>query len=211
MTSGLRRALLALAAISIAVLGYVAGRGLLPAPPTSTGTTDSAAVAPPAPYAEAEPPVSDSLLEEPPAFEPPAREPRRQLRQGQERRRERLREALRPERARSGAATLPLARAIAEHSSGVWVEGQGEVRRTMRDDLRGRQHQRIVLELADGGTLLIAHNTQLGGRAPAEMGATIRFRGRYEWNQRGGVVHWTHRDPRGGNGGWLEVDGRRYE
>lgn len=106
---------------------------------------------------------------------------------------------------------MALDEAIREHASGPWVEGRGTVVRVLRDDLRGRQHQRFVLKLGSGGTLLVAHNTQLAGRAPVEEGEDVDFRGRYEWGARGGVIHWTHRDPRGGSGGWLEVAGRRYE
>jgi len=106
---------------------------------------------------------------------------------------------------------MALDEAIRDHASGPWVEGRGTVVRVLRDDLRGRQHQRFVLKLASGGTLLVAHNTQLARRVPVEEGEEVAFRGRYEWGARGGIVHWTHRDPRGGSGGWLEVAGRRYE
>ena len=45
-----------------------------------------------------------------------------------------------------------------------------------------------------------------------EPGATIRFNGEYEWNERGGVIHWTHFAPRGDHAhGWLEYRGRRYQ
>ncbi len=113
--------------------------------------------------------------------------------------------------ARADGAVMALDQAIREQASGAWVEGEGKVERVLRDDLRGRQHQRFVVDLPSGGTLLVAHNTQLAGRAPVAMGDTVRFHGRYEWNPRGGIVHWTHRDPRGRGGGWLELSGRRYE
>ena len=45
-----------------------------------------------------------------------------------------------------------------------------------------------------------------------QVGDILRFAGEYEWNERGGVLHWTHHDPRGKHaGGWLELAGRRYQ
>ena len=47
---------------------------------------------------------------------------------------------------------------------------------------------------------------------PAEEGDVILGRGQYEWNDRGGVLHWTHHDPKDWReGGWIEFDGERYE
>jgi hypothetical protein len=37
---------------------------------------------------------------------------------------------------------------------------------------------------------------------PFKRGDRVAFRGEYVWNAQGGVVHWTHRDPKGG-GGWI--------
>jgi hypothetical protein len=40
----------------------------------------------------------------------------------------------------------------------------------------------------------------------------IQFYGEYEWNNKGGVVHWTHRDPNGHHvGGWLKHNGSTYQ
>jgi hypothetical protein len=96
--------------------------------------------------------------------------------------------------------------------SGVVVEGRGIVDRVLPDDLEGSKHQRFVLRLDSGHTLLISHNIDLAPPVAAlRPGDEVGFRGQYEWNDRGGVVHWTHHDPQGGRpGGWLRHEGRTY-
>lgn len=94
--------------------------------------------------------------------------------------------------------------------SGVMVESSGTVVRMLSDDLEGSRHQRFIVEVARGHTVLISHNIDLAERVPVSGGDTVRFRGQYEWNERGGVVHWTHHDPAGRRpGGWIEAGGRR--
>jgi Protein of unknown function (DUF3465) len=93
----------------------------------------------------------------------------------------------------------------------VWVEGRGEVVRLLPDDRKGNPHQRFLLRVPEGATLLVAHNLELAPRVPLEPGDELEFRGEYEWNDKGGVLHWTHDDPRGRHeGGWLRLDGELY-
>ncbi|MGB5177565.1 MAG: DUF3465 domain-containing protein [Gammaproteobacteria bacterium] len=102
--------------------------------------------------------------------------------------------------------------AYAAQQSGVWLETGGQVIRVLKDDNEGSRHQRFILELADGHSVLIAHNIDLAERIPVRQGLSVTLRGRYEWNDRGGVIHWTHHDPEGReSGGWIMVDGTRYE
>ena len=102
-------------------------------------------------------------------------------------------------------------RAFADEESGVWVEADGVVSRLLPDDNDGSRHQRFIVELGEGHTVLISHNIDLAPYVDLDRGDRVVFRGRYEWNDRGGVVHWTHHDPRGrGPGGWITVDGRTY-
>lgn len=101
--------------------------------------------------------------------------------------------------------------AFAARRSGVWVEASGEVDRMLADDREGSRHQRFIVRLRDGHSILFAHNIDLASRVPLQPGSQIRFRGRYEWSERGGTIHWTHHDPDGGStGGWIEFGGRQY-
>jgi len=104
-----------------------------------------------------------------------------------------------------------LAEAFREGRSGVIVEADAVVERLLDDDREGSRHQRLIVRVSPEHTVLIAHNVDVAPRIPAEVGDRLRFRGQYEWNPRGGVVHWTHDDPRGEHpAGWVELDGRRY-
>jgi len=83
------------------------------------------------------------------------------------------------------------------------VQGEGIVRRLLRDDLEGSRHRWFILKLAGNQSILIAHNIDLAPKIDTlKKGDPVKFYGEYEWNNKGGVVHWTHRDP-----GGRHVDG----
>lgn len=86
------------------------------------------------------------------------------------------------------------------------VEGSGHVVRILADDNVGSRHQRFIVELDSGQTLLISHNIDLAPRIDQlARGDVIGFNGEYEWSTEGGVVHWTHHDPQGRHSaGWLQ-------
>ena len=99
----------------------------------------------------------------------------------------------------------------AKADTGRWIEDTGYVRRLLADDDDGSHHQRFVIRLSNGQTLLVAHNTDVAGRIPLSLGDRIRFRGIYEWNDLGGLVHWTHHDPLGmEDGGWVQYRRKLY-
>jgi ABC-type glycerol-3-phosphate transport system substrate-binding protein len=105
------------------------------------------------------------------------------------------------------------ATAFEEHQSGIQVTGEGTVTRILSDDTEGERHQRFIIALASGQTLLIAHNIDVAPRvASLAVGDSIEFKGVYEWNDEGGVVHWTHHDPDGQHvAGWIKHDGIVYQ
>lgn len=97
--------------------------------------------------------------------------------------------------------------------SDIQVSGSGIVSRTLSDDREGSRHQRFILRLDSGLSLLISHNIDLAPRIDGlQAGDTVEFYGEYEWNAKGGVVHWTHHDPAGRHpGGWLKHKNRTYQ
>jgi hypothetical protein len=107
----------------------------------------------------------------------------------------------------------PIGRAFKTRTSNVEVEGEGVVTRILTDDLAGSRHQRFVVRLASGQTVLIAHNIDIAPRVDGlRKGDGIRFKGEYVWNEQGGMVHWTHHDPEGRHvAGWLKHNGRSYQ
>ena len=106
-----------------------------------------------------------------------------------------------------------IARAFKEKKSNVQVEGEGVVERILADDLAGGRHQRFIVRLGSGQTILISHNIDLAPRVAGLLeGDRIAFYGEYIWNSQGGIVHWTHRDPQGRHvAGWLKYKGQTYQ
>lgn len=107
----------------------------------------------------------------------------------------------------------PLTAAYKKHQSDVQVSGSGEVIRLLPDDNDGSRHQKFIIRLSTGQTLLIAHNIDLAPRINSiREGDTVEYFGEYEWNSKGGVIHWTHEDPNGRHeDGWLKHKGRVYK
>ena len=103
--------------------------------------------------------------------------------------------------------------AFNNQQSDLQVKGQGRVVRMLSDDNDGSRHQRFILELDNGQALLIAHNIDLAPRInDLDKGDTVAFYGEYEWNSKGGVIHWTHNDPSHRHiDGRLKHRGRTYQ
>ncbi len=106
-----------------------------------------------------------------------------------------------------------IASAFANRLGNQQLEGQGTVIRMLADDANGSRHQRFIVRLESGHTLLVSHNIDLAPRIDAlRTGDTVAFYGEYEWNPKGGVMHWTHHDPQGRHpAGWIRHGGRTYQ
>lgn len=103
--------------------------------------------------------------------------------------------------------------AFAQKKSDVWVQGTGVVTKLLPDDNKGSRHQKFLVRINVAQTLLFAHNIDLSPRINTlKVGDTIEFKGEYVFNPKGGVIHWTHRDPKGQQeGGWIKHQGNTFE
>ncbi len=72
----------------------------------------------------------------------------------------------------------------------------GRVLRILPDDTKGSRHQKFII-LTNDLTVLIVHNIDLAPRVPIKKDDYVWVYGEYEWNEKGGLIHWTHKDPKG--------------
>jgi len=102
---------------------------------------------------------------------------------------------------------------IQQHQSDVQVNVTARVFKTLKDDLKGSRHQRFLIKISSGDTILIAHNIDLASKINnLRKGDSVTVYGEYEWNNKGGVIHWTHADPAHRHiDGWIEHNGKRYQ
>ncbi len=106
-----------------------------------------------------------------------------------------------------------ISQAYSSQKSNVQVQESGKVIKLLKDDLQGSRHQKFIVKLDNGQTILMSHNIDLSPRINnLNVGDTIEFCGEYEYNSKGGVVHWTHKDPRNQHPhGWIKHNGKIYE
>lgn len=97
--------------------------------------------------------------------------------------------------------------------SDVQVNYTGPVVHVLPYDNVGTPHQNWLMELSNGHTIKVSHNTALAPKLPGlKKGDRVTVYGEYEYNDKGGVIHWTHHDPgRRHIGGFIRYNGKKYE
>jgi len=110
-------------------------------------------------------------------------------------------------------ASTTIEKAYIAKQSNVQVEGSGKVAKVLADDTKGIHHQKFILKLSTNATVLVAHNIDLSKKIyDLKTGDTVEFSGEYEWNNKGGILHWTHHDPsKKHQDGWLKHNGIIYK
>lgn len=108
---------------------------------------------------------------------------------------------------------VSIAELYQQQKSDVQIEVTATVSRLLADDNEGSRHQRFIVEMSDGQTLLVAHNIDLAPRINSlNVGDEVTIYGEYEWNNKGGVMHWTHHDPANRHPhGWIRHKGQLYQ
>ncbi len=103
--------------------------------------------------------------------------------------------------------------AFKHKKSDIFVEGAGVVKKLLADDNKGSRHQKFLVSISPEQTLLFAHNIDLAPRVEdLQIGDALVFKGEYVYNPKGGVIHWTHRDPQTQQTiGWIKHNGKIYE
>lgn len=106
-----------------------------------------------------------------------------------------------------------VAQAFQSHRSDFQIQLSGTVVKRLPDDNQGSRHQKFIVKLANGHTLLVAHNIDLAPRVEnLKTGDSVELFGEYEWSEKGGTLHWTHRDPAQRHAhGWIRHNGRQYD
>ena len=107
-----------------------------------------------------------------------------------------------------------LAEAFKNRRSNVAIDSlSGTVEALLPDDLEGDRHQRFIIRVSRDQTVLVVHNIDMAPRVNGlRKGDRVSVKGEYEWNERGGLLHWTHKDPRSSHeDGWIDFNRVRYE
>ena len=109
-----------------------------------------------------------------------------------------------------GSAEQILQQAFENQESDIQVKGSGTVLKTLPDDNQGTRHQRFILKLSSGQTLLVAHNIDLADKIKGlKKGDKVGFYGEYEWSEQGASSIGRTTTPQAAipTAGWSTTDG----
>jgi hypothetical protein len=87
----------------------------------------------------------------------------------------------------------------------------GTVTKLLPDDTVGLPHQHFMYKGDDGRVYKVAHNTDLAPKVPLKVGDKVNFKGEVVAANPNYIMHWTHWNPQGGDGGYIEWNGKKYD
>lgn len=95
-----------------------------------------------------------------------------------------------------------------------FVTVTGVVTELLPDDTKGTPHQLFRFKARVKGQtkiIQVAHNTALAPYVPLKVGDTVEVKGEYINEKPYDILHWTHYNPRGGEGGYILHKGKKYD
>jgi Protein of unknown function (DUF3465) len=102
--------------------------------------------------------------------------------------------------------------AQSNHLIKVEVTVTAPIKKMLPEDDVGLPHEKFLILLSNGSTVLIAHDIKYAPVVPVHAGDMVRIHGEYIWNAKGGLIHWTHHsDTPRHEGGWIDFGGQRYQ
>lgn len=105
-----------------------------------------------------------------------------------------------------------IVRAVVNRRRVDFVEGRGMVViRTLADDTNGLRHQKWVVQLSNGSSMMAVYNLDMCERVALKVGDHVAMGGQFVWTNQGALLHWLHYDPRKTRpDGYVEVNGKVY-
>jgi len=100
------------------------------------------------------------------------------------------------------------------HQSNVEVTADGTVVRLLPDRASSTgMHEQFIIRLSSGDiTVEVEHNISIAPRVPVALSDHVIVHGEYVWNAQGGLIHFTHHDPKGTHeGGYIQDNGQTYD
>lgn len=100
------------------------------------------------------------------------------------------------------------------HQSNVEVTADGTVARVLPDRTSSTGiHEQFIIKLSSGDiTVEVEHNISIAARVPVALGDHVIVHGEYIWTAQGGLIHFTHHDPKGTHeGGYIQDNGTTYD
>ncbi len=95
--------------------------------------------------------------------------------------------------------------AYSRRLSNIPLTATGTVTEILADDTDATPHQRFIVKIEGGHTILVAHSLLRAYRVPVKIGDKIEAHGTYVWNRYGGLLHNTHHYGHECTGSYCEV------
>ena len=101
-------------------------------------------------------------------------------------------------------------KAFSNKLSGIGVINKGKVIKILEDGHKGTHHQRFIIRIPSGRSVLIAHNIEQAYQVKIKINDEVETKGNYVWSKYEGLLHNTHHANRGEHDdGYINFVGKK--